>query len=51
MTDNEKELLHIIRAHDNPKRAIEIALKTILAFLMQDESSQEQPIVYLREFS
>lgn len=49
MTDNEKELLNIIRGHDNPERAVEIALKTILAFLEQDGSFREQPVVCPRE--
>lgn len=45
MTNNEKELLTIIRAHNNPERAVEISLKIILEFLEQDGSSQEQPVV------
>lgn len=51
MSNNEKELLNIIRDHDNPTQAVEIAIKTILAFLEQDESSQEQPPVYFQEFA
>lgn len=49
MTNNEKELLQIIREHDNPTIAVEIAIKTILDFLAQDEPSQEQLAVYSQE--
>ena len=45
MTNNERELINIIRNHDNPEKAIEIAIQTILAFLEQDESSVEQSVV------
>ena len=44
MTDNEIKLINIIREHENPEQAVEIAIKTILEFLAQDESSQEQPL-------
>ena len=40
MTDNEKELLNIIRHSDNPDVAIEIAMSVILDFLKPRESSQ-----------
>lgn len=46
MTDNEKELLNIIREYDKPTDAVEIAIKVILEFLKQDEPSQEPPFVY-----
>lgn len=49
MTDNEQKLLNIIHKHDNPGQAFEIALKIILEFLEQGESSQEQPLVCSRE--
>ena len=51
MTNREKELLHIIRQHDNPEQALEITLKIIAEFLEQDESSQEQPLVCPQESS
>ena len=38
MTDHELELLYIIRTHENPERALEIAIKTIIDFLEQPES-------------
>ena len=49
MTENEKKLLETIRNNPEPEQAVEIAIKTILAFLEQDESSQEQPPVCSRE--
>ena len=42
MSENEIELLQIIRSHDDPEKAFEVATKIILEFLKQDESSQEQ---------
>ena len=49
MTENENELLSIIRNHNNPEQAIDIAVQIILAFLEQDESSQERPPACLWE--
>lgn len=49
MTDNEIKLINIIREHDNPEHAVEIAIRVMIEFLAQDESSQEQPPVYLEE--
>lgn len=49
MTDNEKELIDIIRHSDNPEGAIGVAVEIILAFLKLHESSQEQSSVVLRE--
>lgn len=37
MTDNEKELLYIIRSSDNPEQAIESAIQIITWFLEQFE--------------
>ena len=51
MLDNEMELINIIRTHDNPTLAIEIAIKTILEFLEQHESFEEQAPVVLRELA
>ena len=33
MTANEKELLNLIRAHDNPEQALDIAIGLMLDFL------------------
>ena len=42
MTDNEKELIKIIRENDNPEQALMTAAVVILGFLKQHESSVEQ---------
>jgi hypothetical protein len=49
VTNNQQKLLDIVRKHYNQERAIEVALKTMLEFLEQDGSSQEQPLVCPRE--
>ena len=41
MTDNELELLYIIRNHENPKKALKIALDLIMEFLNEREAPQE----------
>lgn len=41
MTENEQELLNIIRSHDNPERAVEIAINLILDFLPSREAPQD----------
>ena len=51
MTENEKELLELIRGYNDTEKAIEIALKIILEFLEQDESSQSQQPAYSLEFA
>lgn len=38
MTDNEKELIRIIRENDNPEQALMTAAVIILGFLKQHES-------------
>ena len=42
MTDNEKELIKLIRENDNPEQALVTAVNTILFFLAQHESSEVQ---------
>lgn len=49
MTDNEIKLINLIREHDAPEQAIEIAIRVMIEFLAQDESSQEQHPVCSRE--
>ena len=51
MTDNEKELISIIRENDNPEQAIATAVETILSFLKQHESSEAQVAVGLQELA
>ena len=42
MTDNESELIRIIRENDNPEEALMTAAVLILGFLKQHESSAVQ---------
>ena len=51
MTKYEKELLKMIGQHPNSEQAIEIAVKTILEFLEQSGSCQEQPVACSLELS
>jgi hypothetical protein len=47
MTENEKELIKLIRENDNPGEALMTATVIILDFLKQHESSEEQAPAYL----
>ncbi len=49
MTENEKELIQLIRENDNPARALMTATVIILGFLKQHGSSEEQAAADLRE--
>jgi hypothetical protein len=51
MTENEKELIKIIRENDNPEIALVTAVETILLYLKQHGSSQEQAAADLRELA
>lgn len=51
MTDNEKELLHIIRTHDNSECTIEIAINLLIDFLAKHEAPQDTFSVHLPESS
>lgn len=51
MTENEKELLHIIRQTDNPEKSIKIAVDLIIDFLKQRGSSQVPSSAGLQELS
>lgn len=48
MTDNEKELIKLIRENDNPEQALMTATVIILNYLKQHESSQIQVPAYLQ---
>lgn len=48
MTDNERELLNIIRSHDNPKQAIEIAINLMCDFSKKLEAPQDTSFVHPR---
>lgn len=47
MSENEQELITIIRENDNPEQALLVAVEVILSFLVQPESSQEPSAVCL----
>ena len=49
MTQNELELINIIRNSNNPNQAVITATKIILDYLKQLGSSQEQASVVLQE--
>ena len=49
MTDNEKELINIIRESENPELALLKATAIILDFLKQHGASEEQAADYPRE--
>lgn len=51
MTNNEKELLKMIRENDNPIQALMTAIVIVQGFLRQHESSVEQVPACLRESS
>ena len=49
MTENEKELIKLIRENDNPEQALMTATVIILGFLKQHESFEAQVPAYLQE--
>ena len=50
MSNNEKELIKIIRENDNPAQALMTATLIVLGYLKQHESSAGQDVVGLQEF-
>ena len=51
MTENEKELLKLIRENDKPEQALTTAFAIILGYLKQHESFEEPSVGYLPESS
>ena len=51
MTENEIELINIIRNHKHPERALMIAIKTTILYLGQLESSAKQVVADLQELA
>ena len=49
MSNNEIELINMIRENDNPEQALLTATKVILDYLKQHESSEAQAAVCLQE--
>ena len=50
MTDNERELLNLIRKNDNPERAFVKAIEIILSHLTHHEASELESFVEFREY-
>ncbi len=51
MTENEKELLKLIRENDTPVQALMTAVVIILGYLKQHESFEEPSFGSLQELS
>lgn len=49
MSNNEMELLRMIREHDEPEKALIIAVGVITSFLRQHEPSEVPTVSYLLE--
>ena len=49
MPENEKELLKLIREHDDPKQAFDIAIGLMFDFLDEREEPQDTSSVHPRE--
>lgn len=51
MSDNEIELINIIRDHNHPEQALITAIETTLLYLTQLESSVKQVVAGFRELA
>ena len=51
MTENEKELINLIRESNNPTQALMTAAVIVLGFLRQNESTLKQAVVGLQVLS
>lgn len=49
MTNNELDLLNLIRESENPEQSLHIAIEIILSYLEQHESFGEPSVAYLPE--
>jgi hypothetical protein len=49
MSNNEMELLKLIRENDKPETALMTATTIIIGYLKQHESFEEQVVAYLQE--
>ena len=47
LSENELELIRLVRENDNPEQALMVAATIIIGFLKQHESSEEQVVAYL----
>ena len=50
MTENERELINLLRENDNPEKVASYMLSLFLGYLHTHAPSQETPSVDLREF-
>lgn len=48
MSNNQNELLNIIRQSDNPEQALQVAIDVIISFLGQSVSYQEPSADFLQ---
>ena len=51
MTENERELINLIRENDYPEKALTTAVETILLYLKQHVSFEEQVVAVPRELA
>ena len=51
MTENELQLINLIREHKHPEQALITAIETILNYLEQPQSSEEPSVVVLPALS
>lgn len=51
MTDNEKELIKLLRENDNPEKVASYMFSLFLDYLHKHDPSQERPSADLREFA
>ena len=49
MTDNELELLYIIRTSENPEQALKIAFELMIDFLVPHEAPPDTSFEHLEE--
>ena len=50
MTENEKELIKLLRENDNPEKVASYMLSLFLGYLHKHAPSQETPAVVPQEF-
>ena len=51
MTDNERELINLLRENDNPEKVASYMLNLFLDYLHKHDPSQEKPSADLQEFA
>ena len=51
MTENERELIKLLRENDNPEKVASYMLNLFLDYLHTHAPSQETPAVELQEFA